>query len=87
MRSLAPRPILLALTILAVVGAIAFVEFRFNAVGQADTQARVIPPTTGEVIEGPAPTEPAEAKETPKPAPDQPAKQEKPEEAERAQQG
>ena len=86
MRSLAPRPILLALTILAVVGAIAFVEFRFNAVGQANTQARVIPPTTGEVIEGPAPTEPAEAKETPKPAPDQPAKQEKPEEAERAQQ-
>ena len=81
MRSLAPRPILLALTILAVVGAIAFVEFRFNAVGQADVQTRVIPPTTGEAIEGPAPTEPAEAKETPKPAPDQPEKQKRPEEA------
>ena len=79
MRSLTPKPVLLALTILAIVGAIAFVEFQFNSVGQADTQARVIPPTTGEAIEGPATAESAEAEEAPKSTPDKPVKQEKPE--------
>ena len=59
MRSLVPKPILLALTVLIILGAIAFVEFRFNAVGQAATQARVVQPTTGEAIERPDTTESA----------------------------
>lgn len=70
MRSLTPRPILLALTILAIVGTIAFVEFRFNAASQANTPLRVIPPTTGKAVEKPSTTESAEVKEAPKPAPE-----------------
>ena len=76
MRSLVPKPALLVLTVLAILGAIAFVEFRFNAVGQADTQARVVQPTTGEAIEGPATTESAEAEENPDLAPSKAGKQE-----------
>ena len=79
MRSLAPRPVLLALAILAIVGAIAFIELRFNTVGQADTQARAIPPTTGKTIEEPATSQPAETKDDPAPAPDKSKEQEKPE--------
>ncbi len=50
MRLLAPRPILLALTLLAVVGAIAFIELRLDATvaGSAnagDTRAKAEPPT------------------------------------------
>ncbi len=77
MRSLVPKPILLALTVLIILGAIAFVEFRFNAVGQAATQARVVQPTTGEVIERPDTTESA-GTENPEPAPGESEKQEGP---------
>jgi thiol-disulfide isomerase/thioredoxin len=72
MRSLIPRPILLTLTILAIVGAIAFVEFRFNAVGQAETQARMVPPTTGETIQEPANTKSVETKPAPEKAQSEP---------------
>ncbi len=78
MRYLTPRPVLLALTILAIVGSIVFVEFRFNAAGQADTQARVIPPTTGETIKEPVTAELTEAAEALEPAPNKPKKQEGP---------
>lgn len=43
MRSLAPRPVLLALTLLLVVGAIALIELRFNTAGPDDTQAAAEP--------------------------------------------
>ncbi len=39
MRTLAPRPVLLMLTLLLIVGAIAFFELRFNRAGPGDTQA------------------------------------------------
>jgi thiol-disulfide isomerase/thioredoxin len=42
-RSLAPRPVLLALTLLLVVGAIALIELRFNTAGPDDTQAAAEP--------------------------------------------
>jgi thiol-disulfide isomerase/thioredoxin len=71
MRSLTPRPILLTLTILVIVGAIAFVEFRFNAVGQAETQARMVPPTTGETIREPANTKSVDKSVETKPAPEE----------------
>jgi len=57
MRSLAPRPVLLTLTLLLIIGAIAFVELRFNRAGAGGTQAESVPPveTTSE------PTPPAES--------------------------
>jgi thiol-disulfide isomerase/thioredoxin len=42
-RSLAPRPVLLALTLLLVAGAIAFVELRFNTASPDNTQAAAEP--------------------------------------------
>ncbi len=50
MRSLAPKPVLLMLTLLFIVGAIIFVELRFNRAGPGDTQAQSVPPveTTSE---------------------------------------
>ncbi|CAN5570942.1 hypothetical protein BH24ACT22_BH24ACT22_19260 [soil metagenome] len=76
MRYLTPRPALLALTILAIVGAIALVEFRFNTVSQADTQTRVTSPTTGQAIEELANVKSTKLAKDPKPAPDKPAKPE-----------
>ncbi len=43
MRLLAPRPMLLALTLILVVGAIAFIELRFNAADAGDEQAAATP--------------------------------------------
>ena len=45
MSSLAPKPVLLALTLLLIVGAIAFVELRFNRAGPDSTQAQTEPPS------------------------------------------
>jgi thiol-disulfide isomerase/thioredoxin len=42
-RSLAPRPVLLALTLLLTIGAIAFVELRFNPAGPDNMQAAADP--------------------------------------------
>ncbi len=75
MRSLVPRPVLLALTILTIVIAIAFVEFGLNTLGRTGTQTRMIPPTTGATIEGPTTIESAEAKSVTKPAPDKTGQQ------------
>ncbi len=44
MSSLAPKPVLLALTLLHIVGAIAFVELRFNRAGPDSPQAQTEPP-------------------------------------------
>ncbi len=44
MRTLAPKPKLLAITLLLIVGAIAFVELRFNRAGPDDTEAQAEPP-------------------------------------------
>lgn len=60
MRSLTPRPILLVLTLLLIVGAIAFVELRFNRVAPDDTQAQAEPPSVEPV--GEPTTEPSGAK-------------------------
>ncbi len=73
MRSLTTRPLMLVLAVVAIVGAIALVEFRFNTAGQADTQAQVTSPTTGETIKEPDTTQPAKTKDEPKPAPDKTA--------------
>ncbi len=43
MRLLAPRPMLLALTLILVVGAIAFIELRFNTADAGDEQAAAAP--------------------------------------------
>lgn len=51
MRTLAPRPILLALTLLLIVGAIAFIELRFNKAGTNDIQAQAEPPSAESVGE------------------------------------
>lgn len=51
MRSFAPRPVLLAFTLLLIVGAIAFVELRFNRAGPSDTQAQAEPPSAAPVGE------------------------------------
>lgn len=59
MRSLTPRPILLALTLLLIVGAIAFVELRFNRAAPDDTQAQAEPPSVEPV--GEPTTEPSGA--------------------------
>ena len=79
MRSLAPRPVMLVLAVLAIVGAIALVESRFNTAPQADTQAQVTPPTTGETVEEPAVTQPEKTTRDPEPAPNKTAKPETPE--------
>jgi len=44
MRSLAPKPVLLVLATLLIVGAIAFIEFQFGKAVPDDTQAQVDPP-------------------------------------------
>ncbi len=51
MRSLAPRPVLLALTLLLVVGAIAFIELRFNRADTGDTQVQADPPPAEQAVE------------------------------------
>ncbi|MCA1731127.1 MAG: redoxin domain-containing protein [Actinobacteria bacterium] len=51
MRSLTPRPILLALTLLLIVGAIAFVELRFNTSAPDNTQAAADPPPAEQASE------------------------------------
>ena len=79
MRSLTPRPILLTLTTLAIIGAIAFVELRSNSAGQADTQTQVVRPTTGDTIGKPATTKSAQAEDTPKPAKKKPEDRRQPE--------
>ncbi len=61
MRSLTPRPILLALTLLLIVGAIAFVELRFNRAAPDDTQTQAEPPSVEPV--GDPTTEPYGAKD------------------------
>jgi len=48
MRSLAPRPLLLALTLILTVGAIAFVELRFDRASSNESQAEAVPPTAEE---------------------------------------
>ncbi len=51
MRSLSPRPILLTLTLLLIVGAIAFVELRFNRAGPGDTQGQAVPESAEQTVE------------------------------------
>ena len=48
MRMLAPRPLLLGLTVILIVAAIALIQLRFNAAQPADTQAQTPPPSTEE---------------------------------------
>jgi thiol-disulfide isomerase/thioredoxin len=52
MRTLAPRPILLAFTLLLIVGAIALIELQFNRAGPSDTQAE--PPAAEPVTAEPS---------------------------------
>jgi thiol-disulfide isomerase/thioredoxin len=47
-RSMTPRPVLLVLTLLLVVGAIAAIEMRFGLAGSVNTQAAGPPPATQE---------------------------------------
>jgi thiol-disulfide isomerase/thioredoxin len=51
MRSLAPKPVLLVLATLLIVGAIALIEFQFGRVAPDDTQAQVDPPPAEQVSE------------------------------------
>ena len=51
MRSLAPRPVLLVLATLLIVGAIALIEFQFGRAIPDDTQAQVDPPPAEPVSE------------------------------------
>ena len=62
MRMLAPRPLLLGLTLVLIVGAIAFIQLRFNAAEPSDTQAQVSSPSKEETTTQPAEetTQPAE---------------------------
>ncbi len=60
MRSPAPRPVLLMLTLLLIVSAIAFVELRLNRAGQGDAQeAQSVPPA--EATSEPTPAAESEA--------------------------
>ena len=69
---------MLVLAVAAIVGLIAFLELRFSTVSQADSQAQVAQPTTGEKIEEPdvGAADAEKAKETPKSTQDKPAKSE-----------
>ena len=51
MRTLAPRPVLLMLTLLLIVGAIAFFELRFNRAGPGDTQAQAVSESAEQTVE------------------------------------
>ena len=51
MRTLAPRPVLLMLTLLLIVGAIAFFELRFNRAGPGDTQAQAVSESAEHTVE------------------------------------
>ena len=51
MRSLAPKPVLLVLATLLIVGAIALIEGQFGRVAPDDTQAQVDPPPAEQVSE------------------------------------
>ncbi len=51
MRSLAPKPVLLVLATLLIVGAIAFIEFRFGRAVPDETRAEVDPPPAEPVSE------------------------------------
>ena len=73
MRTLAPRPLLLALTLLLIVGAVAYVELRFGRAGPNDTQKQAEPPPAAHhpaetTVQSP---EPRENKKTEPPAPEQ----------------
>jgi len=48
MRSIIPRPVLLALTLALVVGVIAFIELRLDAAGTANPRATANPQTAGQ---------------------------------------
>lgn len=68
MRSSIPRPAVLALTLLLVVGAISFIELRLDAAGSSEARTEVGPPPA-ERNGAPEPTSPtaeAEAREEPK---------------------
>lgn len=49
MRLLAPRPLLLVLTLLSIVGAISFIELRFKAADASDTQVQAEPPPAQQI--------------------------------------
>jgi len=51
MNSLTPRPVLLALATLLIIGAIVFIEFRFGRAGSDDTQAQVDPTPAAQTSE------------------------------------
>jgi thiol-disulfide isomerase/thioredoxin len=51
MNSLTPRPVLLALATLLIIGAIVFIEFRFGRAGSDDTQAQIDPTPAAQTSE------------------------------------
>ena len=71
MRTLAPRPLLLALTLVLIVGTVAYVELRFDRAGASDTQARAEPPPAAHPAETTAQAPEPRANETEPPAPEQ----------------
>lgn len=70
MKAFVPRPLLLALTLVAIVGAIAFIELRLDSAGPSETRAEAVPPPA------------AQPEETTEPRPSNTAEQ-APEQAER----
>jgi len=79
MKAFVPRPLLLALTLALVVGAIAFVELRFDSAGPSETRAEAVPPPATQPEETTEPTETRDSAGEPPP----PEQAEREDEAER----
>ncbi|MDP9487808.1 MAG: redoxin domain-containing protein, partial [Actinomycetota bacterium] len=73
MRSLSPRPALLVLALLLIVGAIAFLEFGFDRADPADGPAQAAPAEPPAAAKPPAEPRAAEEKTEPEEGPEDPA--------------